>query len=138
MKPVFIKTLSKSLKKELPGLNAHQQMMIYPNRFSMKNKKHVFLGFGKILFSFVVRFPEKGRSHVALGVPAQLAADQAALLGSHSLPDFGLSHSDSLTASRGHSRCSPFHATPTWALVGESLVRSTRRFQRRRAPVLEH
>lgn len=39
MKPVFIKTLSKSLKKELPGLNAHQQMMIYPNRFSMKNKK---------------------------------------------------------------------------------------------------
>ena len=69
------------------------------------------MGFGEILFSFVCPVSRKRAEAPggALGVPAQLAADQAALPGSHL---FVASRSDSLTASRGHSRCSPFHGTP--------------------------
>ena len=38
MEPVFIKTLSKSMKRKLPGIASHKQMMISPSRYSMKNK----------------------------------------------------------------------------------------------------
>tara|TARA_Y100001970_G_scaffold274176_1_gene373544 strand:+ start:538 stop:1158 length:621 start_codon:yes stop_codon:yes gene_type:complete len=39
MIPLFIKSLTKRLNRDLPGKNAQQKMMIAPNQFPMKNQE---------------------------------------------------------------------------------------------------